>query len=148
MTLAVNLFVGALLVAALVRRPQALVLTLAGAFLLALGAAEVVHGDHIRPVLMALDALIVMSAWFLWGKHHSTRSSLVAWLGLCKILFGIAGGFSPSYLAWAAGNNAFFVVMILVAGGFTDGIIAWVGRSVPGLRARRAGLFRYLAGVQ
>lgn len=147
MTLAIDLFVGALLVAALYRRQQALPLVLAMSFALAIMGREVAHGDHIRPMLMALDGLTVVAAWFLWGRHKSTRASLVAWLGLCKILFGIAGGFAPSYLIWAAGNNAFFVVMVLVAGGFTDAIIARLGRGVAGLRAGRARLLRHLADL-
>lgn len=148
LTLAINLFVGVLLVIALVRRPQALPLTLAISFGLAIAAADIAPGHHIRPALMALDAMTVIAAWFLCGEHRSTRASLVAWLGLCKILFGIAGGFSPSYVIWAAGNNALFVVMILVAGGLTDGIIAWLGRGVAGFRARRARLLRYLVPHQ
>jgi hypothetical protein len=146
-TALIYLGIGTLLVAALARRPQALVLALALSFVASIGAAEITHDDHIRPVLMALDALTVMAAWFLWGRHHSTRASLVAWLGFCKIMFAIAASFSTPYLAWASVNNALFVVMILVAGGFTDGIIARLGRGVAGLRASRARLLRHLAGL-
>jgi hypothetical protein len=137
--------IGALLVAALVNKPQGLVLALALSFLAAIGAKEIAHGDHIRPVLMALDSFVVVAAWYLWGIHQSTRASLVAWLGLCKIMFAIAASFSTPYLAWASVNNALFVMMILVAGDFVDGIIAWLGRRLAGVGARRAGVFRYLA---
>lgn len=144
MTAAVYTAIGILLIVALIRRPQALVLVLAISFGLSVGAAKIAHGDHIRPVLMALDALTVIAAWYLWGKHQSTRASLIAWLGLCKILLGVSAGFSPLYLTWAAANNALFVVMILVAGGFTDGITAWLGRSASRPGAGGTGLLRHL----
>lgn len=144
MTTVVYLCVGLLLVAALIRRPQALTVALALSFGLSIIAAQVAEGLHIKPVLMGLDALLVMVAWALWGQHRSTRASIIAWLGLCKILLGIASSFSTPYLVWAAMNNALFVVMILVAGGFTDGIIAWLGRRFLKPDTRGAGVLRYL----
>lgn len=145
MTTLIYLGIGALLAAALFRRPQAIVLALALSFGCAIGAAEIAEGDHIKPLLLALDALTVVAAWFLWWLHQSTRASLIAWLGFCKILFGVAAGGALPYLAWASVNNALFVVMILVAGGFTDGIIAWLGRRLAGAGPRGAGVLRYLA---
>jgi hypothetical protein len=148
MTAAVYTMTGALLVWALIRRPQAIVLALAVEFLLAIAAAHYAPGVHIRPVLLGLDALLVMAVWVLWCIHRSTRAAIVAWLGLSKILFGIAASLSVPYIAWAAGNNAFFIAMILVAGGFADGIIAWVGRGCLVIGHRSVGLLRYIGAIQ
>jgi hypothetical protein len=144
LTTLVYLGIGVLLADALWRRTEGLSLTLAFSFLFAVGAAQIAPGDHIKPVLMALDALTAVAAWFLWWRHQSSRAHLVAWLALCKILFCLATVDWPP-IVWASGNNALFVVMILVAGGLTNGIIAWLGRRLAGPRARRSGVLRYLA---
>jgi hypothetical protein len=144
LTTLVYLAIGVLLVVALIRRPQGLSLALALSFAAAIGAAQIAHDDHLKPLLMALDALTVIAAWFLWWRHNSTRASLVAWVGLCKILFCLATSDWPN-IVWASGNNALFIVMILVAGGLTDGIVAWLGRWLSRPGARRAGVLRYLA---
>jgi hypothetical protein len=144
MTSAVYLGTAALLMWAIYRRPKPMCLVLGVAFLAAIGAAEIAHGQHIKPVLMGLDAMIVMAAWFVWTHYRSDRANIIAWLGLCKIMAGISASLSMPYLVWASINNALFVVMILVAGGFTDGIIAWLGRRIARTGTRRAGLLRYL----
>jgi len=144
MTSAVYLGTAALLMWAIYRRPKPMCLVLGVAFLAAIGAAEIAHGQHIKPVLMGLDAMIVMAAWFVWTHYRSDRANIIAWLGLCKIMAGISASLSMPYLVWASINNALFVVMILVAGGFTDGIIAWLGRCITRAGTRRAGLLRYL----
>jgi hypothetical protein len=116
--------------------------------LAAIGAAEIAPGHHIKPVLMGLDALIVVAAWFVWSHYRSDRANIIAWLGLCKIMVGISASISMPYVIWASVNNALFVVMILVAGGFTDGIIAWLGRGIARSSASRAGLLRHLERFQ
>jgi len=140
----VEIGIGLLLIAALYARPKPMSVALAAEFLLAVGAAQIAHGLHIRPVLMGLDALVVMAAWFVWTQFRSERADIIAWIGLCKIMVGITASLSMPYLVWASINNALFVVMILVAGGFTDGIIARLGRGISRAGTRRAGLLRYL----
>ena len=135
----------ALLMLALYRRPKPMTLVLAVEFLLAIGAANIAPGLHFKPILMGLDALVVMAAWAVWTYYRSDRANVIAWLGLCKIMVGISGSVSMPYVVWASINNGLFVVMILVAGGFSDGIIAWLGRGISRAGTRRAGLLRYLA---
>lgn len=144
LTTAVYLGIGVLLVWAIARRPKPMSLVLALAFVAAIGAAEIAPGLHIKPILMGIDAFIVMAAWLVWTGYRSDRANIIAWLGLCKIMVGISASISMPYLIWASINNALFVVMILVAGGFTDGIIAWLGRLLARAGTRRASLLRYL----
>jgi hypothetical protein len=148
MTTAVYLCVGGLLVWALVRRPQLIVITLAIAFGLAVAAADVVRGGELRSVLMGIDAFVVITMWFLWGRYRSERAALVASFGLVKITFGIASAVSDvAGIVWASGNNALFVVQVLIAGGFADGVMAWVGRSYHRFHSRQRGLLGYLEKV-
>ncbi len=144
MTSAVYLGIAGLLLWAIYRRPKPMPLVLGVAFLAAIGAAEIAPGQHIKPILMGLDALIVMAAWFVWTHYHSDRANIIAWLGLCKIMIGISASISMSYVMWASINNASFMVMVLVAGGFTDGFIAWLGRGIARTGTRRSSLLRYL----
>lgn len=131
MTAAVYLAVGLLLVAALLNRPQLIVITLAVAYGLAVWAADIVHGGELRSVLMGIDAFVVIAMWFLWGRYHSDRAALIASFGFLKILFGIAAALvGASNLVWASGNNALFIVQVLIAGGFADGVMAWLGRCI------------------
>ena len=145
MTTAVYLGIAGLLMWAIYRRPKPMTLVLGLAFLAAIAAADIAPGQHIKPILMGLDALIVVAAWAVWTYYRSDRANIIAWLGLCKIMVGISASLSMPYVVWASINNGLFVVMILVAGGFSDGIIAWLGRGISRAGTRRAGLLRYLA---
>jgi len=148
MTVAVYLGVGGLLVWALVRRPQLIVITMAIAFGLAVAAADFVHGGEFRSVLMGIDAFVVITMWLLWGRYRSERAALVASFGLVKIMFGIAAAVSDvAGLVWASGNNALFVVQVLIAGGFADGIMAWVGRGYHRFHNRQRGVLGYLEKI-
>ncbi len=149
MTTAVYITVAALLVLALLRRPQLIVITLAVAYGLAVWAADIVHGGELRSVLMGIDAFVVITMWFLWGRYRSERAALVASFGFLKILFGItAAVVGMANLAWAAGNNALFIVQVLIAGGFTDGVIAWVGRGLHRVRSGGGRLSGYLEKIR
>jgi hypothetical protein len=149
MTAAVYTLVGLLLVWALVRRPQLIVITLAVAFGLAVWAADIMRGGDLRSVLMGIDAFVVISMWLLWGRYRSERAALVATFGLLKIWFGIAAAATDlTALVWASGNNALFVVQVLIAGGFADGIMAWVGRRYHRVRAGGGGLLGHLEKTQ
>jgi len=149
MTQAVYLFVSILIVWALWRRPQVITITMAAAFLFAVEIALFVKGDALRSILMGADAIVVVVMWFLWSKYHSERAAMIATLGFVKIWFGIAAavvGFTN--FAWAAGNNAIFIVMVLISGGFLDGFIAWLGHSHSRLGTRWRGLLGYLEKVR
>lgn len=137
LTLAIYAFVSLLLVWALVRRPQLIVIVLAGAFGLSVFAADIAHGDALRSILMGIDGLITIAMWLLWVRYDSERAALVAAFAFLKICFGIAAATTAMpHLAWASGNNALFIVQVLIAGGFTDGIIAWLGRGYSRLVPR------------
>lgn len=145
LTTAVFSSVAMLLVWALLRRPQAICVILAATFIAAVGVSEISHRDHLRPILMGLDGLVVLSMWLLWWRTFSDRAALVATLGFLKIWVGIAAAMSSmSYLAWASANNAIFVVQVLIAGGFADGIIAWLGGCLRGTSHRGLGVLGYM----
>lgn len=146
MTALVYLVIAGLLLWALLRRPQMIVVVLAGSFLLAAGAADFV-GDRgvLRAGLIGLDGLVVIAMWLLWNKHQSDRAALVASLGLLKVWFGIAAAATDlPWEVWASGYNALFVVQVLIAGGFSDGVIAWLGRCYYRLRSGGGGVPGYL----
>lgn len=149
MTAAVYTTVALFLMWALLRRPQMIVITLAVAYGLAVWAAEIVHGGALRSVLMGIDAFVVITMWVLWGRYSSERAALVASFGFLKILFGIASALvDMTNLAWASGNNALFIVQVLIAGGFADGVIAWLGRSYCRLHSRGSRSSGYLEKIR
>lgn len=149
MTAAVYMTVGLLLVAALVRRPQWIVITLAVAFGMAVWAADIMRGGDLRSVLMGIDAFVVIAMWLLWERYRSERAALVASFGFLKILFGIAAAMiGASGLAWASGNNALFIVQVLIAGGFADGVMAWLGRCIHRLNSGGGSMSGHLEKIQ
>lgn len=149
MTMAVYVAIALLLSCALIKRPQLITVTLALAFGLAIVAAEIARGDNLRSILMGSDALVVIAMWFLWGHYRSHRAALVASIGFVKIWLGIAAATTGlTWPVWAAGNNAMFVLQVLIAGGFLDGIIAWVGNSCLRTRNRGRSLLGYLEKIQ
>lgn len=128
LTLVVNLSAGALLCIALYRRPQAICVTLALAYVLAIGLTLVLHGAQLRPLLLFLDAGVVISMSALFALFNSDRARIVATIGALKIITAIATAVMDwPWASWAAANNALFFAQILVAGGMADGILAWVG---------------------
>lgn len=134
----VYLGIAALLLWALWRRPQEIVVVLAVTFLLAVGGGEVVHDrGTLRAGLIGLDGLVVVAMWWLWHRYRSDRAKLIATLGLLKIWLGIAAALTAlPWQVWASAYNGLFVVQVLIAGGFSDGVMAWVGRCAHRLRAR------------
>jgi len=145
MTLAVYIGVGLLLAWALIRRPQMIVIVLAVAFGLAVWVADFAHGGGLRSILMGIDGLVVIAMWLLWVRFDSERAVMVASIGLLKIWFGIAAALLDlSSLVWASGNNALFVIQVLIAGGFADGIVAWLGRCHHRLHSGDGGLLGHL----
>lgn len=149
MTSAVYIMIALLLAWALIRRPQWITVSMAIAFASAIAAAEMTSGDNLRSILMGFDALVVIAMWFLWHAYRSERAALVASLGFVKIWLGIASATTNiTWLVWASGNNAIFVLQVLIAGGFLDGIIAWVGNSCLRTRSRRRSLLGYLEKIR
>lgn len=149
MTSLVYVGIALLLAWALVRRPQLITIGLCLAFGLAVLAADIAEGEHLRSILMGMDALVVIGMWFLWSMYRSERAALVATLGFLKIWLGIAAAsFTIDYSLWAGGNNAIFVLQVFIAGGFADGFIAWVGRCHLSFRNRRNGLLGYLEKIR
>ena len=145
MTVAVYIFVSLLLAAALVRRPQALTVILAVSFGLSVVSAQYAHGDSLRSVLMGLDGFTVIAAWLLWKTYLTERAALIAVIGTVKICFGIAAAtVGLSSLVWASGNNALFIVQVLIAGGFANGFMAWLGRGRNGAHVGWRGLLGYM----
>lgn len=145
MTIAVYTFVSLLIAAALWRKPQVITVVLAISFVLSIASSQYVRGDSLRSVLMGLDGFTVIAAWLLWKVYRSDRAALVAVIGTVKICFGVtAATVGLSGLAWAAGNNALFVVQVLVAGGFANGFMAWLGRGHDSARASLRGVLGHM----
>lgn len=136
MTVAVDIAAAILLIIALWRRPQAICVTLAVGYLLALSFAQMVHGDALRPLAIALDAGVVAVMVPLWYQFRSDRARLVGTIGFLKVVLGLgAAAGSLQWGVYAAINNGLFFLQILVAGGMADGIMAWLGNLT--LRAAR-----------
>lgn len=119
------------------RKPQAITATLVLAFALALGLPLVRHGADLRPLLVALDVLVVAAMAALWAKYRSQRARVVGAISMAKVGFAlVAGGMETAWGAWAAANNAAFVAQVLVAGGDADGIGRWLADRGARLRSR------------
>jgi hypothetical protein len=144
-TIAVYSLVSFLLAWALVRKPQTLTVVLALAFVAAVFAAQHIRGDALRSILMGIDGFAIIISWLLWKVYHSSRAALVAVIGMLKVSFGIAAAAADlNGLLWASGNNALFVVQVLIAGGFANGFMAWLGRSHDGARTRSGRVLGYM----
>lgn len=144
-TQAIFLLHGALLAWGLFRRPQRIMLALAGTWLAAIAVGAWWPAESALPIVMALDAALIVAMGWLYRTYHSDRALIVLWLSALKIVWAMAA----VLLAWpqhfrAAGINGAFVVQVLIGGGFADGVMAWLGHSVRHLRNR---LRRGVAGV-
>ena len=134
MTVAVDIAAAILLIIALWRRPQAICVTLAVGYLLALPFAQMVHGDALRPLAIALDAGVVAVMVPLWYQFRSDRARLVGTIGFLKVVLGLtAAAGSMQWGVYAAVNNGLFFLQILIAGGMADGIMAWLGYRLRGV---------------
>jgi hypothetical protein len=124
MTLAVFTGIALLVVWAMVRKPEAIMAVLALAFVASVAAAQVRHGDELRPLLIGLDGMVSGAMAWLWTRHHSQRARIVGSISAANCVIGFWYMAVP-YTVWqtyAAMLNAAFVVQVLVAGGFADGI--------------------------
>jgi len=89
-TLAIFLLQGALLAWGLWRRPQRIMLALAAAWGLALAVAAYWPPETRLPIIMALDAMVVVAMGWLYRLVHSDRALIVLWLGALKIVWSVA----------------------------------------------------------
>ena len=142
----VNLIAAGLLFAALYRRPQAITVTLAGAFLLALAAAAHWPSHSVHPWLVMLDAAVVAIMAYLWREYRSDRAQIVAALGAGKVMIALAVFFGLAWNAYAAAANGAFFVQILVAGGMADGFNHWLGLRLRNVFCRAARMVHRLEG--
>jgi hypothetical protein len=144
-TQAVFLLQGALLAWGLLRRPQRIMLALAAVWGLGIVVAASWPPETRLPMVIALDALLVVAMGWLYRTFHSDRALIVLWIGALKIVWAIAAVLLswPQYFR-AAGINGAFIVQVLIGGGLADGVMAWLGHSVRGVCAR---INRSMAGV-
>ena len=137
-TAAVFLLTAGLLAAALWRRPEAITLTLAVAFGMAMIVAEWWPRETRLPVVIALDAGVVAASGFIARHYHSERARIIMAIGLFKVTFAIAAvSFGMVQHLRAAGLNTAFIAQVLVAGGIANGVLSWLGNRVDRLRGLR-----------
>ena len=137
----------ALLAVALWRRPQAITVVLAGAFLVAVAVGYVWPADTRLPVVIAIDAAVVVAMAHLARKHRSDRAGMVMGIGAAKIAFAICAAAVGLYQPTRAATlNAAFVAQVLIAGGLLDGVIAWLGHRVRRVGDRAHGMLGRLGG--
>lgn len=118
----------ALLVLALVRRPQAITLTLAVAFAASLVLVHTWPREHLLPMLVALDCAVVVVMGWLARIHASGRAEIVGAIGTLKIALTIAAvELAVPPVMRAAADNTGFAIQVIVAGGMADGILRWLG---------------------
>jgi hypothetical protein len=145
LTLIVTIAVTLLMAWALIKKPEALTISLAIVLVLAVLSAQYVRGDSLRSILMGIDAFGIIAAWAFWRCYNSSRAAQVVAIGMLKVTFGIAAAVSGlDWSFWAAGNNALFVVQVLIAGDFANGFMAWLGRGPDGTGTRSRGVLGYL----
>lgn len=139
--------IGLLVLRALLRKPQAIMVVLAVAFVAAMLAAQHIPRADLRPVLTAIDSLVVAAMVPLWIKYHSNRARTVSMIGMCQVGWAIlAGGLGSQWNIYAGFENVTFAFQVLVAGGDADGIAAWLADRWTRLRSRGAGLVGHLGG--
>lgn len=147
LTLFIYAVIGLLVLRALLRKPQAIMVVLAVAFIAAALAGQHIPRDDLRPVLTAIDSLVIAAMVPLWIKYHSNRARTVSMIGMCQVGWAIlAGGLGSQWNFYAGVENATFAFQVLVAGGDADGIAAWLADRWTRFRARRAGLMGHLGG--
>ena len=142
MTTIVYLTSAALLILALRHRPQAITVTLSAGWVVAVIAGEFTPRANLLPLLLTIDAGVVVVMAQLARKYHSDRARIVMALGLLKVTMGIAlaGGI---WNAFAAAYNAAFLAQVLVAGGLSDGVTGWLGYRLRGFCNRVSGMLGY-----
>lgn len=147
MTLLVYAVIGSLVLRALLRKPQAIMVVLSVAFIASVALAEALRGPELRAVLTAIDAFVVALMVPLWAQYRSQRARIVGAVGMVQVGWAMfSGGSGTVWAMWAAIENALFVAQVLVAGGDADGIAAWLGDRLSRLRARGAGLLGHVGG--
>lgn len=147
MTLAVFAAIAVLVLRGLIRKPQAIMAVLAGAYIASVALSQSLRGVDLRPLLVGIDAFVVALMVPLWAQYRSQRARVVGALGMVQVGWAIfSGGTGTQWATWAAIENAMFVAQVLVAGGDADGIAAWLGDRIARLRARGAGLLGHVGG--
>lgn len=136
---------GLLLAWAMWRRPQRIMLALALFWLAGLAVAEYWPRETRLPIVIGLEALLVVAMGWLARRYRSDRALVVMSIGVLVIVWAIAA----ALLDWAqhfraAGINAAFIAQVLVGGGFADGFLAWLGHRA---HLARAGIDRVLGGL-
>ena len=139
MSLTAVIFAGlaGLMAVALWRRPQAITLILAAAFVAGVAAASLLPTTA-RPLsVIVLDLVVVIAMGRLVRVHRSARALIVLWIGTFKIAFEIVAALTGLHQPLRAATiNGAFVVQVLIAGGMANGLLAWLGNRLDGLRAR------------
>jgi len=127
MTLLVFCAIAALVIAALVRKPQAIMIVLASAFCISVMASQNIDREALRPFLVGIDSLVVAAMVPIWSRFRSQRARIVGLAGLGQVGWAtMAGGTTAPWNLWAAVENATFVFQLLVAGGYADGLGTWL----------------------
>jgi hypothetical protein len=145
-TALVYLLSAGLLVLALNRKPQAITVTLAIAWLVAVVLEGFLSFHRLLPFLLALDAVVVVVMGWLYRRYRSDRAQIVMALGALKVTLGI-GMALGTWNVFAAAYNASFFAQVLVAGGMADGITAWLGYRLRGVCRRVYGVRSRIRGV-
>lgn len=137
----------ALLALALWRRPQAITVVLAVAFMAAVAVGYAWPTETRLPVVISIEAAVVVAMAHLARKHRSDRASMVMAIGASKIAFAMcAAAVGLHQPTRAAALNAAFIAQVLIAGGLLDGIIAWLGHRVRRFRNCADGMRGRLGG--
>ncbi len=147
MTLLVYAVIGSLVLRALLRKPQAIMVVLSVAFIAAMLAAQHIPRSDLRPVLTAIDAFVVAAMVPLWIQYRSIRARTVSMIGMCQVGWALlAGGVGSQWNFYAGVENATFVFQVLVAGGDADGVAAWLADRWTRFRSRGARVVGHLGG--
>ena len=139
--LGVLIFTGiaGLLLWAVLRKPEAITLTLAGFFVGTAPLDFMMPMERLIPILSFLDACMVVAMAAIWTRHHSQRARVIGTIGLTKVAWAMwAVSFNHiNYFSYATALNMAFVAQVIVAGGFVDAVGRWVDdlrrRAVHGL---------------
>ena len=143
----VDALIAALLVLALWAKPQKITLILVAAYAASIIASHYRHHEALRPILVFIDAAVVVAMDWLYRRTGSTRARVVSTIGMVSIAWAF---FSAStglhWNAYAAAVNGGFILQILVAGGMANGLMAWLGNSNRLVRFGNLGFSRHAGG--
>lgn len=144
----VNIMMGAILLAAMIRRPGIVTSALVASFLLGVLLSDIRQHDALRPLLVADDAFVILAMRWAqdWRQEHLART--VATLSMLSIATAFAAiGAGWSWNSYAGAINGIALTQAIFSGGFGDGFLAWVAHRFGGDTPERDDAFRYVEGV-